>query len=132
MESSEFRLISVRLFGTRRNWATRAAEAMGVDSSTVRRWATGRVKIPHAAVIILNCLESHGGASPDNGPKRRYSPLTPAEIIALAEAQANGRVIQRRHKDRRRKDKEWADFDSVPVSTESYEYRIKPRRETER
>lgn len=55
MAPEDLKIIGDRLYGY--GWQTRLAEALGVDSRTVRRWVSGARKIPGpvaVAVVLLS------------------------------------------------------------------------------
>ena len=71
--------IGEQLFG-RWGWQTRLAEALEVDGSTVRRWVSGAVPIPHPvkhalALMLENRVlrEKHSQPAPDKRPSRPRS-----------------------------------------------------------
>ncbi len=51
----ELRVVGEELFG-RWGWQTRLAEALEVDGSTVRRWVSGAVPIPHPVKHALRLM----------------------------------------------------------------------------
>lgn len=55
-------------------WQTRLSEALEVDGSTVRRWVSGAVPIPHpvkhALRLMLENAELRAGAVPAGPPPR--------------------------------------------------------------
>lgn len=55
MQKEELKRIGPRLYGF--GWQTRMAEALGVDTSTVRRWVSGAVPIPNPVEAALRCFE---------------------------------------------------------------------------
>ena len=67
------------LFG-RWGWQTRLAEALEVDGSTVRRWVSGAVPIPHpikhALRLMLENERLREGLAPPAPDKRPAKPRT--------------------------------------------------------
>ena len=55
MTPEELRDAGETLYGNW-GWQTRMAETLKVDSSTVRRWLSGRVAIPGPAEVALELL----------------------------------------------------------------------------
>lgn len=55
MTPEQLRDIGERLYGNW-GWQTRMAEALRVDSSTVRRWLSGKVAIPGPVEVALELL----------------------------------------------------------------------------
>ena len=55
MTPDELRGIGEKLYGNW-GWQTRMAETLKVDSSTVRRWLSGKVVIPGPAEVALELL----------------------------------------------------------------------------
>jgi len=51
----QLRKIGERLYGNW-GWQTKMAEALKVDSSTVRRWLSGKITIPGPAEVALALL----------------------------------------------------------------------------
>lgn len=80
---ADLALAGERLFG-RWGWQTRLAEALEIDGSTVRRWVSGAVAVPHPAKVairlMLNAREAGDllarhdtPAAPAAAPARRRS-----------------------------------------------------------
>lgn len=61
MTPEQLRKIGEQLYGNW-GWQTKMAEALKVDSSTVRRWLSGRVTIPGPAEVALGLLEKEESA----------------------------------------------------------------------
>lgn len=55
MTPEQLRKIGEQLYGNW-GWQTKMAEALKVDSSTVRRWLSGKVAIPGPAEVALELL----------------------------------------------------------------------------
>ena len=55
MTPEQLRDIGEELYGNW-GWQTRMAEALRVDSSTVRRWLSGKVAIPGPVEVALELL----------------------------------------------------------------------------
>lgn len=55
MTAEQLRAIGEQLYGNW-GWQTRMAEALKVDSSTVRRWLSGKVAIPGPVEVALELL----------------------------------------------------------------------------
>jgi hypothetical protein len=55
MTQEQLREIGERLYGNW-GWQTKMAEALKVDSSTVRRWLSGKVAIPGPVEVALGLL----------------------------------------------------------------------------
>jgi len=55
MTQEQLREIGERLYGNW-GWQTKMAEALKVDSSTVRRWLSGKVGIPGPVEVALGLL----------------------------------------------------------------------------
>lgn len=55
MTNEQLRMIGEYLFGSW-GWQTKMAEVLKVDSSTVRRWLSGKVLIPGPAEVALELL----------------------------------------------------------------------------
>lgn len=55
MTTEELRKIGGQLYGNW-GWQTRMAETLKVDSSTVRRWLSGKVAIPGPVEVALGLL----------------------------------------------------------------------------
>ncbi len=55
MTPEQLREIGERLYGNW-GWQTKMAEVLRVDSSTVRRWLSGKVAIPGPAEVALELL----------------------------------------------------------------------------
>jgi hypothetical protein len=49
-------------------WQTRLAEALEVDGSTVRRWVSGAVPIPHPVKVAIKLMLETQGLSPRAPP----------------------------------------------------------------
>jgi hypothetical protein len=59
-------------------WQTRLAEILEVDGSTVRRWVSGVVAVPHPVKLALKLmLEAQGRVAPEP-PGARASDKRPA------------------------------------------------------
>lgn len=56
MSPSELIAIGERLYGPL--WRSRLAEALGVNVSTVRRWATAATAIPKRTALAIKALEA--------------------------------------------------------------------------
>lgn len=52
---ADLALAGERLFG-RWGWQTRLAEALEIDGSTVRRWVSGAVAVPHPAKVAIRLM----------------------------------------------------------------------------
>lgn len=55
MTPEQLREIGERLYGSW-GWQTKMADVLQVDSSTVRRWLSGKVAIPGPAQVALGLL----------------------------------------------------------------------------
>lgn len=55
MTPEQLRKIGEQLYGSW-GWQTKMAEALKVDSSTVRRWLSGKVTIPGPVEVALGLL----------------------------------------------------------------------------
>ena len=55
MTPVEFNSAGVVLFGPRRGWQTKLADALGVDRATVSRYSRGISSIPAPVVRLLLC-----------------------------------------------------------------------------
>lgn len=55
MTPEQLRYIGEHLYGNW-GWQTKMAEALRVDSSTVRRWLSGKVTIPGPVEVALELL----------------------------------------------------------------------------
>lgn len=54
---AELRAAGLKLFGEGPGWQSRMAEFLGHDKASVSRWASGAVRVPgHAALLILYAL----------------------------------------------------------------------------
>ena len=56
MKASDFELAGKSLFG-RYGWQTELADKLGIDRTTVWRYATGRRPIPESIKLSLEALE---------------------------------------------------------------------------
>lgn len=56
MTPEQLRTIGEQLYGNW-GWQTKMAEVLKVDSSTVRRWLSGKVAIPGPVEVALDLLQ---------------------------------------------------------------------------
>lgn len=61
MSGQELKEAAIRLYGAW-GWQSRLAEALGVDVSSVRRWASGQIPVPGPAAAAVECFERSLGA----------------------------------------------------------------------
>lgn len=65
LSPDDLRIIGEALYGPW-GWQTRLAETLEVDGSTVRRWVSGAVAVPHPVKLALRLLlEARGGVRPE-------------------------------------------------------------------
>ncbi len=64
------------LFG-RWGWQTRLSEALEVDGSTVRRWVSGAVSVPHPVKVALRLMLEGHALAPAAQPKPPSSEKRP-------------------------------------------------------
>lgn len=50
-DANEFRLAAIHIFGT--GWKGKTAQAFGVQGSTIYRWITEAIEIPHYALSAM-------------------------------------------------------------------------------
>lgn len=62
MNAQELKDALIRLYG-KWGWQTKAADALGVDASTVRRWTSGQVPVPGPVAAAVQCFQERAGSS---------------------------------------------------------------------
>ena len=62
MSADELKAALIRLYGGH-GWQTKAADALGVDTSTIRRWTQGQVPVPGPVAAAVRCFEDRAGSS---------------------------------------------------------------------
>lgn len=55
MNGDELRAIAVKLYGER-GWQTSLAEALEVDTSSIRRWVSGAIPVPGPVAAAVKCF----------------------------------------------------------------------------
>lgn len=60
LSPDDLRIAGELLFG-RWGWQTRLAESLEVDGSTVRRWVSGAVPVPHPVKVALRLMLEKSG-----------------------------------------------------------------------
>lgn len=55
MTAEELKEALIALYG-KRGWQTKAAEALGVDASSVRRWTGGQIPVPGPVEAAVRCF----------------------------------------------------------------------------
>lgn len=56
MSGQELKEAAIRLYGDR-GWQSRLAEALDVDTSSIRRWVGGQVPVPGPVAAAVRCFE---------------------------------------------------------------------------
>jgi hypothetical protein len=60
MSGEELKQALVALYGGW-GWQTKAAEALGVDASSIRRWTGGQIPVPGPVAAAVNCFRREQG-----------------------------------------------------------------------
>lgn len=55
MTADELKAALVNLYGGH-GWQTRAAEALNVDTSSIRRWTSGQIPVPGPVEAAVRCF----------------------------------------------------------------------------
>lgn len=55
MSGQQLKEALIALYG-KWGWQTRAAEALGVDASSIRRWTSGQIPVPGPVAAAVNCF----------------------------------------------------------------------------
>lgn len=77
LTSADLAVAGERLFG-RWGWQTRLAEALEVDGSTVRRWVSGAVPVPHPAKVAIRLMLAGREATDLLAGGERSDPASPS------------------------------------------------------
>jgi hypothetical protein len=78
LSPEDLRRIGEALYG-RWGWQTRLAEELEVDGSTVRRWVSGAVSVPHPVKVALRLLLETSGLRPAPAQAPAASEKRPAK-----------------------------------------------------
>jgi hypothetical protein len=55
MNGNQLRTIAVKLYGEH-GWQTALAEALEVDTSSIRRWVSGAIPVPGPVAAAVQCF----------------------------------------------------------------------------
>ena len=55
MSGDELRALAVKLYGDH-GWQTKLAEALEVDTSSIRRWVSGAIPVPGPVAAAVKCF----------------------------------------------------------------------------
>jgi hypothetical protein len=64
MSAQDLKDARVQLYGGH-GWQTRAAVALGVDASTIRRWTGGQITVPGPVEAAVNCFMREAARKPE-------------------------------------------------------------------
>lgn len=56
MSGDDLKAAAVRLYGSH-GWQTKLADALQVDTSSIRRWTSGQIPVPGPVAAAMQCFE---------------------------------------------------------------------------
>ena len=60
MNGQQLKEAAIALYGSH-GWQTKLADALGVDTSTVRRWVGGQIPVPGPVAAAVRCFTREVG-----------------------------------------------------------------------